>query len=91
MAESLRMTITPADVKRNKIVKGGAAYARNTEFSGTTGSTWRVLYKLWQAGGLPARYREMLPSPRVTQQRLQRGDLVYDDTLMKILRAHESP
>jgi hypothetical protein len=71
----------------NKIVKGGAAYLRNTELSPSAGSTWRSLYRLWQSGGLPARYREMLVTASQANERLLCGDLIYDDTVMRALRA----
>ncbi len=35
----------------NKIVKGGAAYERNTELSEDIGSTWRELYRKYNADG----------------------------------------
>ena len=40
----------------NKIAKGGAAYARNTELPERTGRTWRKLYETWQAGRLREHY-----------------------------------
>jgi hypothetical protein len=71
----------------NKIVKGGAAYERNTELSPAVGATWRNLYKIWQQGGLQARYRDMIPSPDVIQKRMASGELLYDDTVMRTLQA----
>jgi Glycosyl transferase family 2 len=70
----------------NKIMKGGAAYLRNTELSPGAGSTWRTLYQLWQSGGLPARYREMLVTLSQANERLLCGDLIYDDTVMRALQ-----
>ena len=40
----------------NKIVKGGRAYAANTELPPGKGRTWRHLYELWQQGGLHEHY-----------------------------------
>jgi hypothetical protein len=73
----------------NKIIKGGAAYARNTELPPHIGATWRNLYQTWQQGGLPARYRQMLPSAASVRQRIASGELVYDDTVVRTLRANE--
>jgi len=70
----------------NKIKKGGAAYARNTELNPSCGSTWRNLYGIWQAGGLPERYEELVVTPRQAQERLLSGDLIYDDTVLNALR-----
>jgi hypothetical protein len=70
----------------NKIKKGGAAYARNTELNSSCGSTWRNLYRLWQTGGLPARYRELVVTARQARERLLSGDLIYDDTVINALR-----
>jgi len=74
----------------NKIVKGGAAYARNTELPIQVGATWRNLYKTWQQGGLRARYREMVPSSAKVQQRAAAGELLYDDTVARTLRSIET-
>jgi hypothetical protein len=73
----------------NKIVKGGAAYARNTELSPDVGSTWRGLYDLWQNGGLRSRYIEMVPSPLMIQRRIVSGELLYDDTVLHALRSRD--
>jgi hypothetical protein len=70
----------------NKIVKGGAAYARNSELPPDTGATWRHLYSCWQAGGLRAFYRQMMRSPSALERGLASGELVHDDTLLEILR-----
>src|ERR1700722_16191723 len=55
----------------NKIIKGGAAYARNSELSRDAGSTWRHLHEVWQRGGLRARYIEMMLSPQEIESRLK--------------------
>lgn len=70
----------------NKIVRGGAAYARNTELADDVGLTWRNLYKHWQAGGLRDCYIDKVVSAHAAQSRLRSGELVYDDTLLKVLR-----
>jgi hypothetical protein len=70
----------------NKIVKGGAAYARNTELPSEIGHAWRYLYKCWKAGGLRAYYRQIMRSPQAVTRDLESGELIYDDTLLRILR-----
>ena len=70
----------------NKISKGGAAYARNARLEPEIGKTWRYLYACWQAGGLRAYYRQMMLSAAATERGLRTGELVYDDTLLAILR-----
>jgi hypothetical protein len=71
----------------NKIKKGGAAYLRNTQLPLGVGSTWRNLYRLWQSGGLEARYEEMVVTAARADERLRSGDLIYDDAVMRVLRA----
>jgi Glycosyl transferase family 2 len=73
----------------NKIIKGGAAYARNTELPLEVGSTWRNLHNVWRRGGLRTRYIEMMLSAQVIESRLQCGDLFYDDTVVDALRSRE--
>ena len=70
----------------NKIVRGGAAYARNEELPRGVGLTWRNLYQLWQSGGLRAHYMEKVLLAEAIQSRLLSGDLIYDDTLPRVLR-----
>jgi glycosyl transferase family 2 len=74
----------------NKIIKGGAAYARNTELSRQIGSTWRNLHKLWQQGGLPAYYSQNVISPEKAQTALRIGDLVYDDTVRRAIAGYRA-
>jgi hypothetical protein len=64
----------------NKIVKGGAAYARNRELPEKVGRTWRHLYEVWQRGELPAHYAESVVSDP------GREDLVADTRLRDYLR-----
>jgi hypothetical protein len=70
----------------NKIVHGGAAYARNRELSPAIGTTWRCLYEIWQAGGLRDWYAHQLLSEAETESRLRSRDLIYDDTVLEALR-----
>lgn len=74
----------------NKIVKGGAAYSRNTELAAGVGLTWRNLYRLWQSGGLYARYQEMVVTASQANERMLGGHLIYDDTVMRALRVPEN-
>jgi hypothetical protein len=69
----------------NKIVKGGAAYARNRELPEKIGRTWRRLYTVWQRGKLPAHYAESVVSDA------GREDLVTDTRLRDYLRTLRSP
>lgn len=75
----------------NKIVRGGAAYARNTELSEEVGITWRNLYKVWQAGDLLNWYLQHVPSPQVVQNKLLTGELVQDETVLNVLRRQQAP
>jgi len=70
----------------NKIIHGGAAYARNRELSPNVGRTWRRLYQIWQEGGLREWYSQHLLSDAEIDARLHRGDLVYDDSVLEVLR-----
>jgi hypothetical protein len=73
----------------NKIVMGGAAYARNTELPHSTGQTWRNLYARWQAGGLRDYYVNSVVSGHAAKTRLSSGELVYDDTVLRVLRRRQ--
>jgi len=74
----------------NKIARGGAAYARNTELPEGVGRTWRNLYKLYREGRLPHYYREQVVSAEDASRRLLGGELVFDDTLLQTLRPRVS-
>lgn len=69
----------------NKIVKGGAAYARNPDLPQHFGSAWRYLYDLYQKGQLSAYYHETLLSEEAVAAALRAGQLVHDDRLKKVL------
>jgi hypothetical protein len=73
----------------NKVINGGAAYARNTELAPHVGLAWRNLHKVWQRGGLRTRYLEMMLSAQAIEDRLECGDLFYDDTVLDALRSPE--
>jgi hypothetical protein len=65
----------------DKIVKGGAAYERNTELPVSTGSTWRQLYRTWQRGELEAYYRRLVSDDETLARGLTEGRLVIDERL----------
>ena len=74
----------------NKIARGGAAYARNTELSEEVGITWRNLYKIWQAGDLLKWYLQHVPSPETVQSKLLSGELVHDESVLQALRIQQA-
>ncbi len=77
----------------NKIVKGGAAYARNTELDPSLGRTWRYLYQLYLDGTLDQAYERELLTEEQTLSGLATGALVRDVRLMGALaaRPHRHP
>ncbi len=66
---------------RNKIVKGGAAYARNTELAPNTGRGWRLLYERHVQGTLRDYYDEQLVSADDRAAGLAEGRYVVDRRL----------
>ena len=73
-----------------KIIAGGAAYARNRELAPSVGDTWRHLYALWQAGGLPRWYEERLLRPEQLRLGLRDGSLAHDESVRRVLRARRA-
>jgi hypothetical protein len=71
----------------NKIVKGGAAYERNTELDGGMGSTWRALYRLHLAGRFDEAFANELLSDDEIALGLADGTLVRDERLANALAA----
>jgi hypothetical protein len=65
----------------NKIAKGGAAYARNTELPEAVGHQWRRLHALQQAGEFDAEWQKLLLSEEEISQGLADGTLVEDTRL----------
>jgi glycosyltransferase involved in cell wall biosynthesis len=78
---------------RNKVAKGGAAYARNTELDQATGSAWRHLYRLYLDGRLDEAYDKELLAEEEIVGGLTTGMLVRDDRLVRALgsRSHSEP
>ena len=71
----------------NKIVKGGSAYARNTELSAAMGETWRSHYELYLAGRLDEAIASEVFSEEAIEQGLAAGALVRDERLIAALPA----
>jgi glycosyltransferase involved in cell wall biosynthesis len=74
----------------NKIAKGGAAYARNTELPYHAGLAWRRLYEQYLEGRLDEAYDSALLTEERVAGGLANGDLVRDRRLIDALdaRAH---
>ncbi len=69
----------------NKIVKGGAAYARNTELPYGYGMAWRRLYQLHLEGRLDEAYDSALLTDEQIAVGLAAGELVRDQRLIDAL------
>ncbi len=69
----------------NKIVKGGAAYARNTELPYGYGMAWRRLYQLHLEGRLDEAYDSALLTDDQVAAGLAAGELVRDRRLIAAL------
>ena len=65
----------------NKMVKGGAAYARNRELPATVGDAWRNLYDLHTGGGLREWYDAQVPDDRTVRRGIEEGRLILDRRL----------
>jgi glycosyltransferase involved in cell wall biosynthesis len=65
----------------NKIVKGGAAYARNTDLDPATGKTWRDLYRRYLDGTFDEAYDNEVLSDEQIARGVATGTLVRDDRL----------
>jgi glycosyltransferase involved in cell wall biosynthesis len=70
----------------NKIAKGGAAYARNTELPDNVGKTWRHLYRLYLDGQLDQAYTKELQTDDQIATGLATGALVRDERLIDALK-----
>ncbi len=77
----------------NKMVKGGAAYARNRELPADVGDAWRSLHDLHARGGLREWYEAQLPDERARRQGIEEGRFVLDRRLAHFLtvRARREP
>ncbi len=69
----------------NKIAKGGAAYARNTELDLGIGGTWRELYERYRRGELDVIFTAECRSEAEIVRGLASGELVHDTRLVQAL------
>ena len=69
----------------NKIAKGGAAYARNTELPDEVGHQWRRLHAHQQDGTFDEEWQKLLLSDDEVAAGLADGSLVEDDRLAALL------
>lgn len=69
----------------NKIAKGGAAYARNTELPQEVGHQWRRLHALQESGGFDEEWAGLLLSDEAVAAGLADGSLVRDERLVGLL------
>lgn len=70
----------------NKIAKGGAAYARNTNLPHSVGDAWRALYgELQEQGNLRAYFSTVEHNARRLAARQAAGELVEDRRLAEFL------
>lgn len=69
----------------NKIAKGGAAYARNTELPQEVGHQWRRLHALQESGGFDDEWAGLLLSDEAVAEGLADGTLVEDRRLVELL------
>ncbi len=69
----------------NKIAKGGAAYARNTELPEEVGHQWRRLHALQESGGFDEEWAGVLLSDDEVHAGLADGTLVEDRRLVALL------
>lgn len=69
----------------NKIVKGGAAYERNTTLPKDVGGTWRELYKLWKNDKLGEYYEQQTWNETQLAEGLQKGLIIRDSRIKDFL------
>ena len=74
----------------NKIVKGGAAYERNTELPERYGHQWRSLYDAQRRGELAALYERAVLGPEAIADGVAAGALVVDRRLAEAFLAARS-
>jgi len=66
-----------------KVIQGGRAYARNTEFDPSVGGHWRRWYATWETGGLRAEYDAIVLDADARAAALAEGVLGHDDTMAR--------
>lgn len=73
----------------NKIVKGGAAYERNTRLPQSAGATWRQLYRQYkQDNGLHEYFMKHYYDTQRLHEQLETGVLVKDERLSSYFMQH---
>jgi hypothetical protein len=77
----------------NKVAKGGAAYARNSELPASVGDAWRELYELRAQGRLRDWYDAQVPDAEVRRRGIAEGRLIVDGRLAHFFatRARREP
>ena len=65
----------------NKVVKGGAAYARNRELPASVGDAWRSLHALHTEGDLRAWYDAQVPDDLARRRGIEEGRFIVDRRL----------
>jgi hypothetical protein len=73
----------------DKIVNGGAAYARNSEVDQEIGGVWRHMYERYRRGGLNSVYDAECRSETQLVRGLASGELVRDTRLVEALEGRE--
>ncbi|GJE58053.1 glycosyltransferase family 2 protein [Methylobacterium trifolii] len=69
-----------------KVIQGGAAYTRNTEFDPSVGGHWRRWYRTWQEGDLRAEYDRIVLGEAERAAAQGDGILAHDDTIARFFR-----
>lgn len=87
LIEILHFPIRSYPQLANKIEKGGAAYARNTDLPLNVGDTWRKLYEDQKKGLLPDYFHSKLLVRSEIDQGIAQGNLVIDTRLRDYLRS----
>ena len=70
-----------------RVVKGGAAYARNRDLSPSVGDAWRSLYDLHARGGLRAWYDAQVPDGPARRRGIDEGRFILDRRLAHFFTA----
>jgi len=81
----LHFPIRSLDQFRQKIVLGGAAYARNTHLNKGMGKTWRVLHELLESGDFDSFYKTQEYDSKRIEEGLSDGRLILDNRLKNFM------
>ena len=85
--EILHFPVRSRERFENKIVLGGAAYARNTELPEEAGKIWRDMYAVHQDGRFEDAYAACVLDAEAVRAGLDDGTLVHDRRLLERLSA----